>query len=144
MKRILSLASLLILLLTGCNQNTDQDVERTNNRSGNGASLLENRQDAPVREHRREYNNAGQAQNMAQERFNRMQITERVREIVEGVDHLSYDSVMINGRTLWVVAHHNKPLTQRNIIRENAELHKRLEEAFPRFHIEVKVEESMR
>lgn len=145
-KRILSLASLVILLLTGCNQNqnTDQFVKRMNNPGGNGESLLEKRQEPPVRENRLDYENAGKKQNMAHERFNSVQITERVREIVEEVDHLSYDSVMINGRDLWVVAHHNEPLTQRNIIRENAELHKRLEEAFPQFHIEVRVEESMR
>lgn len=147
MKKFLSLASLIMVLLTGCNQNNAQFVEKRTNQSGNKAALLENRQEAPARENLPDYaNDAGQTQNMAQEqeRINRIQIAERVREIVEEVDHLSYDSVMINGRDLWVFAHHNEPLTQRNIIRENAELHKRLEKAFPQFHIEVRVEESMR
>lgn len=145
-KRILSLASLMILLLAGCNQNqqTTPFVERTTNRSGNEAPLLEREQDVPVRENGPDLAHSGQAQNVAQKRINRVQITERVSEIVQEVDHLSLDSVMINGRDLWVVAHHNKPLTSRNIIRENAELHKRLEEAFPQYHIEVRVEESLR
>lgn len=145
-KRILSLASLMILLLAGCNQNqqTTPFVERTTNRSGNEAPLLERGQDVPVRENGPDLAHSGQAQNVAQKRINRVQITERVSEIVQEVDHLSLDSVMINGLDLWVVAHHNKPLTSRNIIRENAELHKRLEEAFPQYHIEVRVEESLR
>lgn len=141
------LAFLLFLILAGCNQNLSENqpgnraLEQIDDQSAPAPGTETPGGDQPPPPAR---NGAapGQTRMQTNANLNRIQMTEKIRQIVREVNNFSLDSVMINGDDLWVFVHTNNQLPPRAIIKENAELHSRLKEEFPRFHIEVRVEES--
>ncbi|MFS8631247.1 MAG: hypothetical protein LOD92_08860 [Bacillales bacterium] len=134
MKKRLWSALLLTAFMAACQANHADEMtfEKTANRQ-KMASRFEHAQE-------QETNPAGQRQNAAG--LNHKHVTAQIQKIVSEAGDFTLDSVMVNGTDLWVFVHTTRPLSQREIIQENAALTKKLNEAFPKFRANVKVEQS--
>lgn len=128
-----------LLLLTGLMAacQADHAGEMSYEKTANREPMI-SRSDTGINEDE----HAGQKQTQMTEGLNQKQLTAKIQKIVREAGDFTIDSVMINGVDLWVIVHTNRPLSPREIIKENAALTKKLNKAFPRFRANVKVEQS--
>jgi len=68
-------------------------------------------------------------------------VIEKATKVVNDTGNYRADSVWINGDDLWVTAYKKGRLTDRDRNEAAAELRKKLIQAFPRYHVRVKIQE---
>ena len=68
----------------------------------------------------------------------------KAKQVIADSDEFTTDSVWINGDRMWVSVYKKGMQTERGKINAEARLHRKLVQALPRYHIEVRVKEDRR
>jgi hypothetical protein len=69
---------------------------------------------------------------------------EKARQVIASTKEFRTDSVIINGNRMWVTVYKKGILTDREKVKAEARLHRKLIHALPRYNIEVRVQEDRR
>lgn len=68
----------------------------------------------------------------------------KAKQVINGTKEFVTDSVVINGDRMWVSVYKKGMLSDQGRIDAEARLHRKLIQALPRYHIEVRVKEDRR
>ncbi|MFJ5717198.1 hypothetical protein [Neobacillus sp. NPDC093127] len=68
----------------------------------------------------------------------------KAKQVIAGTNEFVTDSVWINGDRMWVTVYKKGMLSDRKKVDAEARLHRKLIQALPRYHIEVRVKENRR
>lgn len=149
--RLLLIMLSAAFIMAGCAQNgTQNEVQNTRslygqNETRNGTTFLSNSQDE-----REEQIHTTREHTMYEQNPNFLNLDGNAVDQSDDIDQAKKtvrlagfrtDSVWINGDKLWVTAYHNDRMNQQDKIEAEAQLHKKLVKALPRYDIEVKVQE---
>ncbi|MBY0123263.1 hypothetical protein [Bacillus sp. S/N-304-OC-R1] len=148
MKRLFVIIMLLILA-AGCNTNFNRGVEKLYgpNEKEDGFRNVSTRNDDA------EYNTRAWTMDEQNPNFPNTPGTNRVtqqsdieqaRKVIDGMNGYRSGPVWINGDDMWVTAYKKGMLSDTERRKESKKVRDKLENALPRYHIEIKIQEDRR
>ncbi|PLR73431.1 hypothetical protein CYJ37_07760 [Bacillus sp. UMB0728] len=151
MKSIFAAAAVLLAaLLGGCAQDDNVAGIHEQNEDQNGTNLITDgggqvkRGLDQVSDEDRDRTMSDQNPNFLNidgGRVNDQSDVDKARQVVNQYTEYEPDEVWINGGRMWVTAHTDKSLSAEEKRKAQAELHKTLTKALPRYNIEVRLSE---
>lgn len=139
---------LLASFLTGCAQNNQSSSIYGQEESNAGTQFISNNSEWESREQQlgetQEYTMDAQNPNFLNLDGNGVDNQDDInhaRQVIQETGKYEPGPIWINGEKMWITAYKRGNLSEREIIQEQAELHRILVKALPRYDVEVQVQE---
>lgn len=148
MKRFL--AMVMVLGLTAGCTNFNRGVENFTGTNGEGDGLKNvSTRDAADQEYETrawtmDEQNPNFPDTTGNSRVNQQAEINQARQVIDGMDGYRSGPVWINGDDMWVTAYKKGMLSDKERANAASKLRNKLENALPRYHIEIKIQEDRR
>lgn len=140
----LSIFLLMLAFLAGCANNKATESEY-DHESRDGVSFINNNLDRTEDNDTMDRTMSGDQNpnfiNFDGKRLDNQDDIDQARKVISAHEGFRPGAVWVNGEDMWVTAYRRGNMTHQEKIDSQAQLHKMLIKALPRYHIEVKVQE---
>ncbi|MDE3840332.1 hypothetical protein C0966_13405 [Bacillus methanolicus] len=149
MKKAIFMMFLLLILITGCNQNAADGGIYGQNEDQDGARLITSREEALQKididnDPPMDRTISDQNPNFVNFSGNRNDIgkdVDKARDVVKQTKEFEPGPIWVNGEDMWVTVYKKGMLSERDQMDAQSRIHKMLLQALPRYDIEVRVRE---
>lgn len=140
----LSIFLLMLAFMAGCGNNQATESEY-DHESRDGVSFINNDLDRTEDNDTMDRTMSGDQNpnfiNFDGKRLDNQDDIDQARKVIAAHEGFRPGAVWVNGEDMWVTAYRRGNMTHHEKIDSQAQLHKMLIKALPRYHIEVKVQE---
>lgn len=140
----LSIFLLMLAFMAGCANNKATESEY-DHESQDGVSFINNNLDRTEDNDTMDRTMSGDQNpnfiNFDGKRLDNQDDIDQARKVIAAHEGYRPGAVWVNGEDMWVTAYRRGNMTHQEKIDSQAQLHKMLIKALPRYHIEVKVQE---